>query len=69
MFTFDYNCILNFKIYFLYVDIIDVVKDSVDVGIEEDPTIYVSEKTGRGPLNVNWLEEYTTVSQHFCFND
>lgn len=25
---------------------------------EEDPLIYTSEKTGRGPLSENWLEEY-----------
>ncbi len=41
---------------------IDVVKDMVDCPSEEDPTLYVSEKTGRGPLNVNWLEEYSRVS-------
>lgn len=55
------------SIYVCYfvADVIDVVKDSVEVGAEEDPTLYVSEKTGRGPLSVNWLEEYTSVSCHF----
>lgn len=24
----------------------------------EDPTVYVSEKTQRGPLSENWIEEY-----------
>ena len=41
---------------------IDVVKDSVDVGPEEDPTLYVSEKTKRGPLNATWLEDCIAVS-------
>ncbi|CAH1098537.1 unnamed protein product [Psylliodes chrysocephalus] len=43
------------------VDVIDVVKDQLfgaDYVKEEDPTIYVSEKSGRGPLTTNWLEEY-----------
>lgn len=44
-----------------FVDTIDVVKDQVygaDYVREEDPKIYVSEKTGRGPLSDNWLQEY-----------
>ncbi|KAJ8922249.1 hypothetical protein NQ315_004186 [Exocentrus adspersus] len=43
------------------VDVIDVVKDHLygtDYVREEDPLYYVSEKSGRGPLTVNWLEEY-----------
>lgn len=43
------------------VDTIDVVKDQVygaDYVREEDPKIYVSERTGRGPLSDNWLQEY-----------
>ncbi|XP_023246187.1 protein retinal degeneration B [Copidosoma floridanum] len=43
------------------VDVIDIVKDQLtgaDYVKEEDPTLYVSEKTGRGPLSENWLEEY-----------
>lgn len=40
---------------------IDVVKDAVENTAEEDPTVYISEKTGRGPLTVNWLEEYSQV--------
>lgn len=43
------------------LDIIDVVKDQLfggDYVKEEDPLYYVSEKSGRGPLTVNWLEEY-----------
>lgn len=40
---------------------IDVVKDQLygaDYVKEEDPKIYHSEKSGRGPLSDNWLEEY-----------
>lgn len=40
---------------------IDVVKDQLygaDYVKEEDPLYYVSEKSGRGPLTNNWLEEY-----------
>ncbi|CAH1994519.1 unnamed protein product [Acanthoscelides obtectus] len=43
------------------VDVIDVVKDQLhgaDYVKEEDPLCYVSEKSGRGPLTQNWLEEY-----------
>ena len=43
------------------VDVIDVVKDQMigaDYVKEEDPTLYVSEKTGRGPLEESWLEDY-----------
>lgn len=46
---------------FTNIDVIDVVKDQLygaDYVKEEDPLYYVSEKSGRGPLNVNWLEEY-----------
>ncbi|XP_017784868.1 PREDICTED: protein retinal degeneration B isoform X3 [Nicrophorus vespilloides] len=42
------------------VDLIDVAKDQLyggDYLKEEDPTVYVSEKTGRGPLAENWLAE------------
>ena len=40
---------------------IDIVKDqlySSDYKREEDPKFYVSEKTGRGPLTDNWVEEH-----------
>ncbi|XP_011060769.1 PREDICTED: protein retinal degeneration B isoform X10 [Acromyrmex echinatior] len=43
------------------VDIIDIVKDQpygTDYVKEEDPKLYVSEKTGRGPLEDTWLEDY-----------
>ncbi|KAF4523499.1 hypothetical protein B566_EDAN004570, partial [Ephemera danica] len=42
-------------------DVIDVVKDqlySTDYLKEEDPKLYISSKTSRGPLSDNWLEEY-----------
>ncbi|XP_069686277.1 protein retinal degeneration B isoform X6 [Periplaneta americana] len=42
-------------------DLIDVVKDQLygaDYVREEDPKIYVSQKTGRGPLSDTWLEDY-----------
>lgn len=42
-------------------DVIDVVKDQpygADYVKEEDPKLYVSEKTGRGPLQDTWLEDY-----------
>ena len=54
----DFTCIC----FVLYViDVIDVVKDQLhgtDYAREEDPRIYVSQKTGRGPLSENWIEEY-----------
>ncbi|XP_048507516.1 protein retinal degeneration B isoform X3 [Athalia rosae] len=42
------------------VDVIDLVKDQLygEYVKEEDPKLYVSEKTGRGPLTESWLEEY-----------
>ncbi|XP_076290130.1 retinal degeneration B isoform X2 [Lasioglossum baleicum] len=42
------------------VDVIDIVKDQYvgDYVKEEDPKLYVSEKTGRGPLTESWLEDY-----------
>ncbi|XP_032681683.1 protein retinal degeneration B isoform X3 [Odontomachus brunneus] len=43
------------------VDVIDIVKDQLygsDYFKEEDPKLYVSEKTGRGPLEDTWLEDY-----------
>ncbi|KAL3276186.1 hypothetical protein HHI36_020904 [Cryptolaemus montrouzieri] len=43
------------------VDMIDVVKDQLygaDYVKDEDPSYFKSDKTGRGPLNENWLDEY-----------
>ncbi|XP_068241637.1 protein retinal degeneration B isoform X2 [Palaemon carinicauda] len=46
------------------VDLIDVVKDQLygaDYKEEEDPRKYSSEKTGRGPLGENWIQEYWDI--------
>ncbi|TMW50269.1 hypothetical protein DOY81_004650 [Sarcophaga bullata] len=43
------------------IDCIDIVKDQLyggDYVKEEDPKLFVSQKTGRGPLGEDWLEEY-----------
>ncbi|XP_039499865.1 protein retinal degeneration B isoform X1 [Drosophila santomea] len=43
------------------VDVIDIVKDQLwggDYVKEEDPKHFVSDKTGRGPLGEDWLDEY-----------
>ncbi|CAK9810045.1 Protein retinal degeneration B [Anthophora plagiata] len=42
------------------VDVIDIVKDQYtgDYVKEEDPKLYVSQKTNRGPLTESWLEDY-----------
>ena len=47
----------------MLTDLIDVVKDvplptAADYLREEDPCVYVSNKTGRGPLNDSWLADY-----------
>lgn len=43
----------------LCADVIDVVRDQLSEYVpQEDPKQYVSEKTGRGPLTDNWLDEY-----------
>lgn len=45
----------------LAADLIDVVKDMLygaDYVKGEDPKYYHSDKSGRGPLSENWLEEY-----------
>jgi len=45
------------------VDLIDVVKDQEGTIYEdpdrEDPMLYTSDKTGRGPLSSDWIEEYS----------
>uniref|UniRef100_A0A8D8SCH5 Protein retinal degeneration B n=1 Tax=Cacopsylla melanoneura TaxID=428564 RepID=A0A8D8SCH5_9HEMI len=50
------------------VEVIDVVKDQLyggDYVRDEDPSIYVSEKTGRGPLSEDWISEHwETVKGH-----
>jgi len=42
--------------------VIDVVKDQVigaaDYVKDEDPCVYISRKTGRGPLSESWIQDY-----------
>ncbi|XP_025836899.1 protein retinal degeneration B isoform X2 [Agrilus planipennis] len=50
------------------VDLIDFVKDQLygaDYVKEEDPKVFHSEKSGMGPLNDNWLEEYWKEVKQF----
>ncbi|XP_028621705.1 membrane-associated phosphatidylinositol transfer protein 2 isoform X2 [Grammomys surdaster] len=45
----------------LVTDIIDIVKDPVppsEYKAEEDPKLFQSAKTRRGPLSENWIQEY-----------
>ncbi|XP_050022693.1 protein retinal degeneration B [Dermacentor andersoni] len=45
----------------LQVDLIDVVKDQLtgsDYVREEDPKLYISAKTSRGPLDDDWIQAY-----------
>ncbi|XP_045441506.1 membrane-associated phosphatidylinositol transfer protein 2 isoform X3 [Pipistrellus kuhlii] len=45
----------------LVIDFIDIVKDPVpsnDYKTEEDPRLFHSVKTQRGPLSDNWIQEY-----------
>ena len=56
--TFDQESELRTRV----VDLIDVVKDQHQNFVEEeDPTVYVSEKTGRGPLQQDWVQEFSTA--------
>ncbi|KAL4223794.1 Membrane-associated phosphatidylinositol transfer protein 2 [Mactra antiquata] len=48
------------------LDYIDIVKDNIsssDYNKDEDPKIYISKKTKRGPLTDNWREEYSRASK------
>ena len=50
----------NEKLYINFVDLIDPVKDPIPTSQyskEEDPLLYVSKKTGRGPLTTDWLQK------------
>jgi hypothetical protein len=43
------------------IDVMDFVNDPIsshDYVVDEDPKEYQSMKTGRGPLNADWVEEY-----------
>lgn len=47
------------------VDVMDIVKDPIsdaDYCIEEDPEVFVSSKTGRGPLDDRWVEKWRKSS-------
>lgn len=49
------------------LDTIDIVKDQLwgsDYKKEEDPRFFISEKTNRGPLNEDWIEEYYKAYQN-----
>lgn len=53
----------------LPADLIDIVKDQLygaDYVEKEDPTVYSSEKTGRGPLDENWIEQSYQAKQIMC---
>ena len=46
---------------FSFSDYLDIVKDPIsssDYRKEEDPKLYQSKTTKRGPLNDNWRQEY-----------
>lgn len=48
-------------IFLFFVDVIDIVKEQLsvsDYSKEEDPRLYRSEKTGRGPLPEDWISQY-----------
>ena len=43
-----------------------MVRDQLGVGDyvrEEDPRFYVSQRTGRGPLQDDWIQDYWTECQ------
>jgi len=51
------------------VDLIDIVKDQLygsDYVKEEDATTFVSEKTGRGPLDEDWIESNARKGTIMC---
>ena len=50
----------------LFSDYLDIVKDPISSGDyrkEEDPKLFQSEKTKRGPLEETWREEYTVANK------
>eukprot|EP01102_Stenamoeba_stenopodia_P016836 TRINITY_DN5927_c0_g2_i1.p1 TRINITY_DN5927_c0_g2~~TRINITY_DN5927_c0_g2_i1.p1 ORF type:complete len:257 (+),score=61.88 TRINITY_DN5927_c0_g2_i1:173-943(+) len=59
------------------VDVVDIVNDTIDASkykAEEDPKLYTSKKSGRGPLEANWREthkpimcSYKTCSVNFSY--
>ena len=55
---YHFDCFVVFR----FADLIDVVKDQLptasDYVKEEDPCVYISRKTGRGPLSDSWIQDY-----------
>lgn len=54
---------------FWFSDHIDVVREtlySADYVREEDPKLFVSEKTNRGPLADSWLDEHWNEVCFIC---
>ncbi|XP_064618758.1 protein retinal degeneration B-like isoform X2 [Lineus longissimus] len=48
------------------VDYMDIVKDSISSGDyrkEEDPKLFISDKTGRGPLTETWHTDYVEAQE------
>jgi len=46
------------------VDIVDIAYDPIDPAkykVEEDPTLFMSEKTGRGKLQKDWMKTHTPI--------
>lgn len=53
------------------IDYIDIVNDSININeykSEEDPSIFQSIQTKRGPLGNNWLEDLKANSDKFTLN-
>ena len=47
---------------FVVLDFMDIVTDPISSGDyrrEEDPKLFCSQQTGRGPLSETWREDYT----------
>jgi len=46
------------------IDVVDIANDPIDptkYKVEDDPAVYVSEKTGRGKLGKDWIKETTPI--------
>lgn len=57
------SVVLERKIQSLFIiqDVIDIVKEQLyghDYMESEDPHMYISNKTNRGPLTEDWIQEY-----------
>ena len=53
-----FRLLLPFVLLFTQPDVIDMVNDTLsgsDYKEEEDPSLYVSQKTGRGRLGSDWV--------------